>query len=90
MGFVGGGSNIAIATALPYHLFCIVLHNCFKHQIVYGISLSYFSCLLRPLFLYVETNPGPQCPVPAVRRIFCSKVWVLAGNLSDLSMGLSQ
>ena len=33
MGFVGGGGNIAIATALP--LYC-------KHQIVYGFSFSFF------------------------------------------------
>ena len=41
MGFVGGGGNIANTTALPLSfsvLYC-------KHQIVYGISISYFSYL---------------------------------------------
>ena len=36
------------------------------------------------------TNPGPQHPVPAVCRILCSNVWGLAGNLSDLTVALSQ
>ena len=30
-----------------------------------------FYARLRLRFLDVETNPGPRCPVPAVRRIFC-------------------
>ena len=38
MGFVGGGGNIAIATALPPHSVCI----CCKHLIVYGFHISYF------------------------------------------------
>ena len=38
MGFVGGGGNIATATALPHHLLCIVLSN----QIVYGFYLLIF------------------------------------------------
>ena len=41
MGFVGGGGNIDITTALPPS-FCVLYT---KHQIVYGISLSYFLCL---------------------------------------------
>ena len=41
MGFVGGGGNIAITSALP-PTFCVLY--C-KHQIVYGISISYFLCL---------------------------------------------
>ena len=40
-------------------------------------------------FLDVETSPGLQCPVPLVCRILCSSVWVLAGNLSDLTVALS-
>ena len=36
MSFVGGGDNIAIATALPPS-YCVL--SC-KHQIVYGISVS--------------------------------------------------
>ena len=41
MGFVAGGGNIAIATALPPS-FCVLYCN---HQTVYGISISYFLCL---------------------------------------------
>ena len=39
MGFVGGGRDIAIATALPSIIVCVLY--C-KHQIVYGFSLSHF------------------------------------------------
>ena len=38
----------------------------------------------------VETNPGPQRPVPDVCRILCSNVRGLAGNLSDLTVVSSQ
>ena len=38
MGFVGGGGNIAIATAISLYFF--VLHC--KHQRVYGINSSNF------------------------------------------------
>ena len=38
----------------------------------------------------METNPGPQHPVPAVCRILCSNVRGLAGNLSDLTVASSQ
>ena len=38
----------------------------------------------------METNPGPRRPVPAVCRILCSNVRGLAGNLSDLTVALSQ
>ena len=41
MGSVGGGGNIGIASALPPS-FCVLY--C-KLQLVYGISISYFSCL---------------------------------------------
>ena len=41
MYFVGSRGNIAISTALPSS-FCAL--HC-KHQIVHGISLSYFLCL---------------------------------------------
>ena len=33
----------------------------------------------------METNPGPQRPVPAVGRILCSNVRGLAGNLREPS-----
>ena len=39
MGFVGGGGNIAITTALPLSSFVY----CCKHQIVYGFSQSHFA-----------------------------------------------
>ena len=38
----------------------------------------------------METNPGPQHSVPAVYRILCRNVWVLARNLSDLTVVSSQ
>ena len=38
----------------------------------------------------METNPGQWRPVPAVCRILCSNVRGLAGNLSDLTVALSQ
>ena len=38
----------------------------------------------------VETNPGQRLPVPDVCRIFCSNVWGLARNLSDLTVASSQ
>ena len=86
MGFVGGGGNIAITTALPPSSFVY----CCKYQIVYGFSLSHFYGCLRLRFLDVETNPGPHCPAPAVCRILWSNVRGLAGNLSDLTVASSQ
>ena len=86
MGFVGGGGNIAIATALPpsfCELYC-------KYQIVYGISISYFYSCLRLQFLDVETNPGRRRHVPAVCRLLCSNVRVLAENCSDLTEASSR
>ena len=87
MGFVGGGGNIAISTALRPS-FCVL---CCKHLKVYGIHISYFfyACLtLR--FPDVETNTGPRRPVPTVCRLLCSNVRGLAGNLSDLTVASSQ
>ena len=51
------------------------------------LYLIFYGCL-RLRFLDVETNPGP--PVPAVCRILCSNVRGLVGNLSDLTVALSQ
>ena len=87
MGFFGGSGNIAISTALPPS-FCVLY--C-KHLIVYGIHISYFfyACL-RLRFRDVETNPGPRRPVPTVCRLFCSNEQGMAGNLSDLTIELSQ
>ena len=53
------------------------------------LYLIFYGCL-RLRFLDVETNPGPRRPVPAVRRILCSNVRGLAGNLSDLTVTSSQ
>ena len=53
------------------------------------IYLIFYACL-RVLFLGMETNPGQRRPVPAVCRILCSNVRGLAGNLSDLTVALSQ
>ena len=60
-----------------------------RHQIVYGFSLSHFYGCLRLRFLDVDTNHGPRRPVPAVCRILCNNVRVLAGNLSDLTVASS-
>ena len=87
MGFVGGGGNIAVSTALPPS-FCVL---CCKHLMVYEIHISYCSsACLRLRFLDVEINPGPRRPVPTVCRLLCSNVRGLAGNLSDLTVASSQ
>ena len=86
MGFVVGGGNIAIATALPPTLvYCIVNIKLFMDF----LYLIFYACL-RLRFLDVETNPGSQRPVPAVCRILCSNVRGQAGNLSDLTVASSQ
>ena len=82
LGFVGGGSNIAIATALPPS-FCV---SYCKHQTVYGFIYLIFCAYVRLRFLDVETNHGPRRPVPAVCRIYCCNVRRLAGNLSDMAV----
>ena len=86
MGFVGGGGNIAISTALPPSFYVL----CCKHLIVYGINISFFYACLRLRFPDVETNPGRRRPVPIVCRLLCSNVRGLAGNLSNLSVASSQ
>ena len=55
MGFVGGGGNIAIATALPPSpfMYCIVNIKDFMNF----FYLIFYGCL-RLRFLDVETNPG--------------------------------
>ena len=54
-----------------------------------SLHLIFYACLeLR--FLDVETNPGPQRPVPGVCRILCSNVRGLSKNLSDVTVALSQ
>ena len=82
MGFVGGGGNIAIATALPpAFVYCIVnikLFMDFLYQILYAC--------LRFRFLDVETNPGPRRPVTDICRILFSNVRGLAGALSQYNI----
>ena len=87
MGFVGGGGNIAIATALPPSSFVNCIVNIKKFMDF--LYLIFYGCL-RPQFLDEETNPGPRRPVPAVCRMLCSNVRGMAGNLSDLTVASSQ
>ena len=49
-----------------------------------------FYASLRLRFLDVETNTGRRRPVPAVCRMLCSNVRGLSGNLSDLTVAVSQ
>ena len=84
MGFVSGGDNIAITTALPPSFgYCSV-------NIKWFIDILYliYYASLTPRFLYVVSNPGPRRPVPVVCRIHCFNVRGLAGNLSDLSLSM--
>ena len=53
------------------------------------LYLIFYACL-RLRFLDVETNPGPQRPVPADCRLLCSDVRGLVGDLSDLTVALSR
>ena len=53
------------------------------------LDFIFYGCL-RLRFLDVETNPGQRRSVPDICRILCSNVRGLAGNLSDLTMSLSQ
>ena len=53
------------------------------------LYLIFYTCM-RLQFLDMETNPGLRRPVPAVCRILCNKVRVLARNLSDQTVGSSQ
>ena len=87
MGFVGGGGNIAISTALPPSL-CVLY--C-KHLIIYEIYTSnFFYACLRLRFPDVENNTGPWRPVPTVCKLLCSNVRGLAGNHSDLTVASPQ
>ena len=54
------------------------------------IYLIFFYACLRLRFLDVETNPGPQWPVPTVCRLLCCNVRGLAGNLSEMTVAPSQ
>ena len=49
-----------------------------------------FYASLRLRFLDVETYPGPRRPNSAVCRTLCCNVRGLTGNLSDLTVALSQ
>ena len=67
MGFVGGGDNIAIATALSLSLlvYCIANIKWFMDF----LNLVFYGCL-RLRFLDVETNPGLRRPV-CLSMIYC-------------------
>ena len=87
MGFVGGGGNIAIVSALPLSSYLIVVSIYSQHMGT--LHLKFYSCL-RLRFPDVETNPGPRRSVLASCRILCSNVPGLFGNLSDLAVASSQ
>ena len=87
MGFLGGGGNIAITTALPLS-FCVFY--C-KHQIVHGISISCFFMLTWSFGFWMwRLTLAPRLPIPTVCRLLCSNVRGLAGNLSDLTVASSR
>ena len=87
MGFVGGGSNIAITTALPPSSFMYWILNIIEFmEFIYPI---FYACL-RLQFLDVKTKPGLRHPIPAVCRILCSNVRGLAGNLRNQTVASSQ
>ena len=62
----------------------------FKYSLVYGFSISFFYSSLEHRFPDVETNPGPQRPVPGACRILCSNMRGLSKNLSDVTVASSQ
>ena len=86
MDFVGGGGNIANATALPPSFVYFIVNIKKFIDILY---LIVYTCL-RLRFPDVETNPGSRRPVSTVCRLLCSNVRGLAGNLSDLTVASSQ
>ena len=49
-----------------------------------------FYAYLRLQFLDVETNTGPQRPIPDLCILLCSNFRGLAGNLSDLTLASSR
>ena len=87
MDFVGGGGNIAIATALtPSFVYCIVNIKWFTDF----LYLIFYACV-RVRFLDMETNPGQRRPVPDVCRILRSNVRGLGREpFSDLTVASSQ
>ena len=87
MGFVSGGGNITIVSALPLSSLLIVVSIYSYHMGT--LHLKFYSCL-RLRFPGVETNPGPRCSVAASCRILSSNVRGLSRNLSDLAVASSQ
>ena len=88
MGFVGGGGNIAIVTALPllnFVLYCVQIFIS-----LWFLYILFFYACLELQFPDVETNPGPRRPVPGACRILCSNVLGLSKNLSDVTVASSQ
>ena len=78
MGFVGGGGNISIATALPPSSFVYCILNI--KQFMDFLYLIFYGCL-RLRFLDVVTKPGQRRPVPDVCRTLCSNVRAFMGTL---------
>ena len=98
MGFVGNGSNIAMA-GNPYHLVYRIVNIKRFMKFLYLISVMQnkmfrLKCsdnmFVMFRFLDVQTNLDPLRRVPAVCRILCSNVRGLDGNLSDLTVASSQ
>ena len=88
MGFVGGGGNIAIVTALPLIIFVLIAFN---YLLLYGLwNSSYFYARLEFRYPDVNTNPGPRRPIPSAFSILCSNVRGLSRNLKDLTVASSQ
>ena len=89
MGFVVGGGNIAIVTALGcythYFLYRIV-----SNHTVYGYQSSSLSRVPEASVSGCgETNPGPRRPAHAVYTILCTNMQGLSRNLSDLTVASS-
>ena len=86
MGFVGGGRNIAIATALPpsSFVYCIVNIKWFMEF----LYLIFYPCLSLRFWMWrLILARGILC---LHCRLLCSNVRGLAGNLSDLAVASSQ
>ena len=89
MGFVGGSSNIAIVTALPFLNFVLY---CVQIFISLWFLDIYFLCCPGTSVSGLETNPGPQPSASCswACRILCSNVRGLSKSLSDVTVASSQ
>ena len=87
MGFAGGDSAHAIATALPTTFFVLY---CLNFLTVYRFYYQIFQTCLRLRFTDVESNPGPGRPVPTVCSIICTNVRGMSLNLNNLTVASSR